>query len=129
MPDEIARLLDELANLQAKLSIIQDDCRLAIAAAVPQTWLTIIDDINHEHEGRTDQTNADIEALDSLIREMVLESGETVTSEYKVATWSRRVSWNDKGLMGFVKGHPEYGLDTFRNEGQPYVTIKDKRRG
>ena len=123
----IADLLDELANLQAKLDVIQLYQDQAIKANIPEEWLIRIDDIRFEHEKLAAVTKTTIAELDARIREMVLVSEESVQGKHLVATYNKaRVRWNDDALCGIAIDHPE--ILAFRVVGEPSVTIKQRQQ-
>jgi len=80
-------------------------------------------DIDNELDSGIAEAEFKIAHLRSLIREGVLEIGETVKGQFIMAVWNKgRTSWDTKALNGYAAAHPS--LDNLRKEGKPTVTIR-----
>ena len=120
--------LDQLAEFRSQrdnLELQQDE---AIKAAYTPELIKTLAYIEEEFSGRLEIVNNKIDDLQAEIRIDVLEFGSTVNATYLQAVWNKgRVSWNTKGLDGYMVAHPE--LEQFRRQGKPSVSIRERRKG
>ena len=123
MSQEINTLLDALAKLADGLAAQRADLE-----ALPETFippekrqdyiaaLTLVEENIAELE-------ADTEAVRKILKEAVIESGEShKRNGISAVLVSGRTKWNTKKLGNAVRMHP--WLADFRSEGKPYVQIK-----
>lgn len=123
MTDEIATLLDALAEIHFQLDVLRMDRDEAIKTAIPAEWLKAIDDINAECEQKTEAAKENIAEIEAKVKQLVLEGGATVRGQRLTAIYNEgRISYDAKSLDGFMLAHPE--LAAFRKQGEPSVTIR-----
>jgi uncharacterized protein YqeY len=80
-------------------------------------------DINAEFAIKSEAVDENIAKLTAEIKDEVLANGATVKGEHMMAVFTKgRVSWDTKGLDGYVVAHPE--VSQFRKEGEPSVAIR-----
>jgi uncharacterized protein YqeY len=80
-------------------------------------------DINAEFAIKSEAVDENIAKLTAEIKDEVLANGATVKGEHMMAVFTKgRVSWDTKGLDGYVVAHPE--VSQFRKEGDPSVSIR-----
>ena len=80
-------------------------------------------EIDAEIDPKIDGLSQQKAALESEIKQEVLEAGQTVKGTYHSFVWSKpRVSWDTKALDGYAAAHPE--IQRFRAEGAPSVSVR-----
>ena len=94
--------------------------------------LAKVEEINAEFQPRFDALESDekyrakkaeAENLTGEIKAEVIAAGHTVKGSCLQAVFTKgRISWDDKGLSGFMLAHPEIGI--YRKEGDPSVSIR-----
>jgi hypothetical protein len=123
MSEQIIQKLDKLGELQAQKdlleikkqeiidSILTDEIKAELQAIEEETWPEF-EAIAEKQAALTEDIKAD-----------VLANGETVKGANYQAVWVKgRTSWNDKGLMEYLRMHPE--LAYLRTVGNPSVSIR-----
>ena len=76
-----------------------------------------------ESDEKYNAKKADAEALTAEIKAEVIAAGKTVKGSCLQAVFTKgRVSWDDKGLSGFMLAHPE--IEVYRKVGDPSVSIR-----
>ncbi|MFA6270311.1 MAG: hypothetical protein WC657_03825 [Candidatus Paceibacterota bacterium] len=66
---------------------------------------------------------AEAESLIAEIKSDVIAEGKTIKGSRLMAVYAKgRISWDNKGLDGYIVAHPE--LAQFRKEGEPSVSIR-----
>lgn len=118
----IKEKLDKLAELQARLEQARVGKQKAVDAVLApvQSELTRIEE---QYAGQLTDLEKDIAFLDADVRSDVLNLGESVKATFLHAVWAKgRVSWDDKGLMGYAVVHPD--VLAFRGEGKPSVSLR-----
>jgi len=92
------------------------------------TFERIEKDVKEMHDTYTQKAAEQrLELIDvkERIKRLVLESGESVSTEYNSAVYMPgRVSWNTAGLEGYAIANQD--ILNFRKEGAPYVVFKNK---
>ena len=95
---------------------------------IPPEIKVALNKIDVEFNERQAEVGKQISELTDEIKQDVLNIGETVKGTYKMAVWNKaRVTWDNKGLEGFMVAHPE--IVAFRKEGEPSVTIRKSGKG
>jgi len=122
MSTDIIAKLDRLGELQAAAAVLQldyRDRRAEIMSAVQSQ----LDALDQELKPRIAAAEEQAAQLEGEVKALVIERGASVKGERLHAVYSKgRVTWDTKGLDGFVVAHPE--VAQFRKEGQPSVTIR-----
>ncbi len=123
MTHEIDTLLDALARLSDGLTTQRADLEaLAETFMPPEKWQEYITARTLAEENIA-ELGADTEAVRKILKEAVIESGESHERNGISAVFvSGRTKWNAKKLGNAVRMHP--WLADFRSEGKPYVQIK-----
>ncbi len=119
------QMLDGLTELQAKRDFIRLQKEKVIKENVPEEALKLISDIEAEFDGYFEAIDRDKKKKKKQIKEVVIETGETISGEgFRANYCSGRVSWDTKGLEGWAVEHPE--VYVFQKVGKPYVSIVKK---
>ena len=80
-------------------------------------------DINIEFNGKADDVDANIKALEAEIKEEVKAGGVSVKGKYFHAIWVKgRVTWNTDKMEAWMIDHPF--LAAARKEGEPSITLR-----
>jgi hypothetical protein len=115
--------LDQLANLQAKADIIRLEFAQLRKQIIPQEIQAQLDDLDAEMETTLEPVNQAVSDLTETVKQNVIVTGASVKGTFLQAVYSKpRVSWDNKGLDGFMVAHPE--IKAFRKEGEPSVSIR-----
>lgn len=95
---------------------------------IPRDIKDQLNEIDAEFEGDISSMNSKIANLEAEIKQDVLNTHKTVKGMHLMAVWNKgRISWDNKGLDGFMVAHPE--MSAFRKEGDPSVTIRKISNG
>jgi peptidoglycan hydrolase CwlO-like protein len=119
----IEQLLDQLAEIQAQLDVLEmrynEDC----AAVLTDEQHTTLAALNDEYTDAADAAKANAEELTAKIKAAALEAGQGAKGQRLQAVYmAGRVSWDTKALDGYMIHVPE--LAAFRKEGAPSVQIR-----
>jgi hypothetical protein len=113
-------VLGELITIRENLIAEQ---KTLIDNLIPPEIKMQIMDVEAEFDDKLNQVNENINSLESAVKEQVKNFGQTVKGELIQAVWAKpRVTWDNKGLDGFMVAHPE--IKAFRKEGEPSVSIR-----
>jgi hypothetical protein len=85
-----------------------------------------LDSLDAEFEPLLKANSEAIQRLEAEIKNDVLRHGSSIYSEQLYAVYSRRLSWDSKGLSHYAETHPE--LLQYRRQGDPTVSIRIVRR-
>ena len=119
----ITEKLDRLAEFHAQRDVLNIDKQALIDQLLTPEIKSRLAEIEAEFGEKAEAVNANIAALEAEIKAAILTHGESVKGQHFQAVWSRgRVAWDDKGLSGYAKAHPE--LLEFRKQGEPSVSIR-----
>lgn len=114
--DVLGELITIRENLIAEQKTLVDNL-------IPPEIKMQIMDVEAEFDDKLNQVNENINSLESAVKEQVKAFGQSVKGELIQAVWSKpRVTWDTKGLEGFLVAHPE--IKAFRKEGEPSVSIR-----
>jgi len=115
--------LDQLANLQAQADVIRlqfIELRRTIITPEIQAQL---DELDAEMLSTLEPVTQATNDLTEAIKENVITAKASVKGTFLQAVYSKpRVTWDNKGLDGFMVAHPE--IKAFRKEGEPSVSIR-----
>lgn len=115
--------LDQLSTCKEELEKINVTKQILIDTLIPDDIKQKLADIDTEFEIDITAINSKIADLEAEIKQDVLNFRETKKGKHLMAVWNKgRISWNNKGLDGFMVAHPE--MSAFRSEGEPSVTIR-----
>ena len=121
--DQIKTKLDTLADFQAMVQAMELEKQQLLDEAIPAEVKTRMAEIEAEFSGKLDAARVNIDALTEEIKVAVVNAGASVKGSFLHAVWAKgRVSWDDKGLSGYMVAHPE--VAAFRKEGSPSVSIR-----
>ena len=113
-------VLGELITIRENLIAEQ---KTLIDNLIPPEIKMQIMDVESEFDDKLNQVNENINSLESTVKEQVKAFGQSVKGELIQAVWSKpRITWDTKGLEGFLVAHPE--IKAFRKEGEPSVSIR-----
>lgn len=123
MEQKIKRLLEELCELKKvnPLRILQDE----LLKNLPKEYSNDVRVLIERCVDRQDALAGEIKALETQIKQAVLEHGKSVSiPSVSALLVSGRTSWDGKGLAGYAVAHPE--ILAFQSKGSPYVTLRFK---
>lgn len=125
MTDEIITLLDQLAEIESQIDVLNIERTIARKAAIPAEVQAELDAIEAEFQSKKDAAEANVVELRDRIDPLVLEHGASVKGERMTAVYMKpRITWDAKALDGYAINHPE--LFAFRKEGKPTVTVRHR---
>lgn len=120
---KLAASLNELSDLQAKKDVLRIKRDEELDAILTDEQREKVGQIEAYYNTGIDATNVDITMLTDSVKQGILAHGSTVRGSFLMAVRIKgRVSWNSKGLEGFMVAHPE--IKAFRKEGKPSCTIR-----
>lgn len=120
--------LDLLAGYHKEVDIIASDKQKVVDSVLTDELKQKLADIDIEFDGKLSVMNDAIAELEAEIKQDVIHIGKTVPGKFLMAVWNKaRVTWDNKGLEGFMVAHPE--IVAFRKEGEPSVTIRKNGKG
>ena len=115
--------LEKLAEMQSHQDVIRLHYADLKATIIPPEIKAQLDEIDAEAQTALDALSGGIDSLTAEIKAEVITAGTTVKSEHLQAVYAKgRVSWDNKGLDGYMVAHPEIGA--FRKTGEPSVSIR-----
>jgi hypothetical protein len=118
--------LDLLIELEATLAELEEEKAQAIEAVIPHEVKEHIKQIETEFADQIHVASVNIASTKAAIKDNVLALGSTVKGIGYMAVWSKgRVTWDGKGLNGYMIAHPE--IEAFRKEGKPSVSIRRRK--
>ena len=119
----ISNDLDSLANTNAMLDELEKERDNKIDDCIPPEIHKRMAEIADEYDEKMMGAQIAVSKLRELIKQDVLEHGETVKGEHLQAVWNKgRTSWDTKALKGYAVVHPE--INELRKTGDPSVTIR-----
>ncbi len=120
---KIRLLLDSLAEKRALQEVIRLDKEKARDNVITTEIRQALADIDDEFAGGESAAAISVTNLEDVIRATTLEIGDTVKGDTLYAVFSKpRITWNNPGLEGFAKAHPE--MLALRKIGKPSVSIR-----
>lgn len=123
MTSQIQIKIRQLEELDAQAEITRLDKQKALSRVIPAEVKAKMETIELEFGQQLEAIRETIAKLESEVKLAVLNHGETVKGDrYKAVYGKGRVSWNSKGLAGYMVAHPE--IEAFRSEGSPTVSIR-----
>ncbi len=121
--EEIRRLLDELAEIQASLDALRLEKERLRESIIPAEVRAALEELEAEFAPKEEEAVRKEQALRKRVVEMVKSLGHTVKGAHLQAVFSMRTSWDSKRLEGFAKAHPE--ILAFRTQ-KPSVSIRKR---
>ena len=119
----IVEKLDQLAEFHAQRDVLNMDKQAAIDSLFTPEIKAQLAEIEAEFGDKAQAVIENVATLESEIKAAVLMHGETIRGSRLMAVWSKgRAAWDDKGLMGYAKAHPE--LMELRKQGEPSISIR-----
>lgn len=119
---DITEKLDRLAQNKAQVDLLRldyEDKRKAILAQVQAE----LDELDAEYNPTLNAGRENISELESEIKSMVLNYGESVKGAHLHAVFSGGTKrWDLDGVKAYAKLHPE--MKVFEKIGEPSVTIR-----
>lgn len=115
--------LDQLAELHSQADALALGKQELIDQAIPPEVKTKLDEIEAEFGAALETVRKNIASLEAEIKDAVIREGATAKGAHLMAVWNKpRVSWDTKGLDGFLVAHPE--ISAFRKVGEPTVSLR-----
>ena len=115
--------LDRLAELKAEQDLLNIKKQELIDSVLTPEIRTKIAEIEEEFEPQFEAVNFTTNELSKTIKAEVVGLGETVKGTVLQCCFVKgRISWDTKGLDGYLVGHPE--LNRFRKQGDPSASIR-----
>lgn len=122
---QVMKALDDLADVQAELDLLNIQKQANIDALIPENIKVAIALKEAEYSVKLLEISTAIDVLKGYIEQVVLELGVTVKGKYKMAVFQDgRITWNGKELAGFFKTMPELA-SKFSKKGKPGVVIRN----
>jgi hypothetical protein len=119
----IQEMLDQLAEMQSKLDVLNLQEQEQRAAIIPEEVKRQLDDLKLEFDGKRSACDENIAELRELITLAVKAGGATVKGTRLSAVFVKgRVTWDTKGVDGFALAYP--ALLAYRKEGEPTVQFR-----
>jgi hypothetical protein len=120
---QLKEKLDVLGEIIAIRENLISEKQTLLDSLIPPEIKLKMQDIEEEFEDKITQANENVQSLESAIKSEVKAFGQSVKGELVMAVWAKpRVTWDTKGLEGFLVAHPE--IKAFRKEGEPTVSIR-----
>lgn len=120
---EIQELLNQLANERAKIDVLNLREQVEIDKILTPEIRAKIEIVKAEYAEQSEVTRDAVKALEFKIKKAVIDHGQSVKSDFLMATWNKpRITWDSKGLSGYAVAHPE--ITAFRKTGNPTSTIR-----
>lgn len=125
MTDEIINLLDQLADIESQIDVLNIERAMARKAAIPAEVQAELDAIDAEFETQKSAAEANIVDLRVRLDPLVIAHGASVKGKRMQAVFTKgRITWDAKALDGYAINHPE--LFAFRAEGEPSVRLRSR---
>jgi len=122
MSEEIVNKLDQLANFMAQRDVLNLQKKELIDQVLTPEIRARLEEIEAEFTGKLEAVDANVATLEEEVRQEALRHGASVKGTFLRVVWHKgRVSWDNKSLDVYAELHPE--INTFRKEGNPYVSI------
>lgn len=123
MKDNIHAVLDTIYKRNQDLGLVEDERDYAVRELLGDDLFAKMADLLEEYKAKEQEIKDDIEELTNLAKQMVSKAGTTVKGTYIQAVYtSPRITWDSKGLEGFMVAHPE--IKSFQKIGAPSVTLR-----
>ena len=120
---QLKEKLDVLGEIIAIRENLISEKQTLLDSLIPPEIKLKIQEIEEEFEDKITHANENVQSLESAIKSEVKAFGHSVKGELVMAVWAKpRVTWDNKGLDGFMVAHPE--IKAFRKEGEPTVSIR-----
>lgn len=127
MNEQVVRgRLDLLTELESRLDELEEERTQAVEAAIPPEVKERIKEIEAEFADLIHPLGIKVAGTKVAIKDTVLALGSTVKGTGYMAVWSKgRVTWDGKGLSGYMVAHPE--IEAFRKVGKPSVSVRRRK--
>ena len=126
MTDEIKALLDDYGHLQDRIASDRNDKDALLERYLGERYGEYVLGEAEINESLSN-TEATASALKAKIVELAKSAGESVAGARYRATYVKgKVTWDDKGLIGYSKAHPE--VMELRTTGEPSVRVEAVRK-
>ena len=127
-PPSIKMKLDALADAQAHRDVILLEKQRVIESIYTPEIRQAIADIDEEFDDKTETVRNIIDTLTGEVKQMVGSLGFTCEGTILQAVFvSGRRTWETDKLEKLADEHPEYGLQVYRKQGDPSVSIKVRK--
>jgi hypothetical protein len=121
----IEQKLERIFALQLESASLGDIRQAKLEETIPKKWLAAMARLDNEINAERQKLSEELETLTKEVSDVVLEQGQTVSSEHLQAVFnSGRITWESKALDALVDIHPY--LAKHRKVGAPFVTIRQK---
>lgn len=120
---DAVELLNHLAEYQSQRQLLQLEKQALIDSVITPEIKAQLAEIDAEFGDKFAGVDDYITSLTEKVKNSVINEGVTVKGQFLQAVYNKgRVSWNTKGLDGYIVAHPE--LEQFRQVGEPSVSIR-----
>ena len=120
---QLKEKLDVLGEIIAIRENLISEKQTLLDSVIPAEIKLKMQDIEAEFEDKITQANENVKSLEDVVKAEVKNFGQSMKGELIQAVWAKpRVTWDNKGLDGFMVAHPE--IKAFRKEGEPSVSIR-----
>ena len=120
---EIKQMLDKLADLRAGQTAIDLQKKELIDQILTPEIKAKLEEIEIEFADKQAAIVASAADLELAVKQAILQYGASVKGEFLHGIWTGgRVSWDTKGLDGYMIAHPE--VEAFRKRGEPSVSLR-----
>lgn len=134
--EKLAELNDYISTYEVskndRKNILDSMKQDLINAVLTPEIMAKVEEINAEFQSKYEalendemfvSRKAEYDALADEVKKEVVAAGQTIKGSCLMAVYAKgRVSWDTKGLDGYVVAHPE--VETFRKVGEPSVSIR-----
>lgn len=115
--------IENYSRLTAGISDVEAQKQALIERIMTPEIRDQLAEIDAEFDPKVAELNMTLSILEAQIKEQVLIAGQTVKGSLHQFVFSKpRVSWDGKGLDGFMAAHPE--IEHFRKVGSPSVSVR-----
>lgn len=123
MSTHIQVLLDVLHAKQMEISMLEADRDNTVRILLGDELYTKMSDFLNSKNNEIRTQEEQVKVMTEEVKELVIKEGKSVLGTFFHAVYNKpRISWDNKGLDGFMVAHPE--LSAFRSEGQPTVSLR-----
>lgn len=120
---ETKQLIDDYSRLTIFIKDLEDACKASIEAIYTPEQLAMIEEIKAKHQAEIEPMLAELKRLEGNLKAITIAKKETQRGTMHMFSYTKpRVTWDNKGLDGYMVAHPE--IKAFRKVGDPSVSVR-----
>ena len=120
---ETKQLIDDYSKLFLAIKDLQDQKDVLKSNVLTEEQVATINQIEEDFEGQLRPLIQELKRLEDNLKAITIAKGETQRGTMHMFTYSKpRVTWDSKGLEGYMVAHPE--VKAFRKVGDPSVSVR-----